>query len=78
MSPATPWTELDLTVATGWLHSIPIQGSWEDDAFIDFVFETPPYSGILFNPHTLYVQMAGSATAGTEMTAPQTVWTELT
>lgn len=78
MTPATPWTELQLTIATGWLHGIPIQGSWEDDAYIDFLFETPPGSGILFNPGTLHTHLSISATVGTEISIAATPWTELT
>jgi hypothetical protein len=78
MSPATPWTELQMAAATLWLNGVPIAGSWEDDAYIDFLFETPVGSGILFNPGTLWTELTVPSTSGTEMTVSATSWAEVT
>lgn len=77
MSPATAWTEI-VGTETGWVRGQPIAGFWEDDAYIDILFEVPAGYGLLFNPHTPWAHMTAPSTAGTEMAVPATVWTELT
>jgi hypothetical protein len=77
MAGATPWTELAITDATGWVEGFPIPIG---NAVILFSIVMPIEGGFGFiDPTTSYTELSISATASTELTlAAATAYTELT
>lgn len=74
MSPATVWTKLNVD-GTDWQHAIPDPSSGIVDVmFGAFVLTQPDFIDVIPS----WAELSISATAGTELTVPATVWVELT
>ena len=73
MSPATPWTELNVD-ASDWQRSTPLPSTGIVDVmFGAFVLTQPDFIDVIQD----WAKLSVSATSGTELSIAATPWTEL-